>query len=280
MKFQIDHDLHIHTFISGCVGHDPRQTPEAILSYGVCSDMRLLCVADHVWDEKAPSCTHTWADGGNTLTYGRSLLPLPQSKYCKFIFGVEVDIDYEGNMAVSREEMDNLDFLVFAPSHLHLKDFTVPRDLASTPEAHSAIYMKRMDELLSRDDIPWHKTGLAHPLLGVIPNDRVRMFDLIPDRQWEEMWTRVRDRGMGVEINRDPSAYTPIELEHLLRPLHIAKAVGCKFYLGSDAHMPEETRGKVRQFQYFIDLLELTEEDKLPFVIENRAPVPPTEIIR
>ena len=56
-----------------------------------------------------------------------------------------------------------------------------------------------------------------------------------------------------------------------MRPLRIAKAVGCKFYLGGDAHTPEGTRGKVRQFQYFIDLLGLTEEDKLPFVIENRA---------
>lgn len=280
MKFQIDHDLHIHTRISGCAGHDPRQSPEAILSYGVCSDMRLLCVADHVWDEKVPSSAWTWVNDGNTLTYGRSILPLPQSKFCKFIFGVEIDMDMDGKLAVSTEEMEKLDFLVFAPSHLHMKGFTVPRDFDDSPEAHHAAYMKRMDILLSRDDIPWHKTGLAHPMLGVVPNDRVRMFDLAPDREWEELWTRVRNRGMGIEINISPNCYTPVELEHILRPMRIAKAVGCKFYLGGDAHTPEENRGLVRTFQRFVDLLDLTEEDKLPFVIENRAPIPVANISR
>ena len=32
MKFQIDHDLHIHTFLSNC-SSDPEQTPLRILDY-------------------------------------------------------------------------------------------------------------------------------------------------------------------------------------------------------------------------------------------------------
>lgn len=55
MKFRIDHDMHIHLLISPCAGNDPRQTTEAILTYGVCSGCRLLCLTDHTWDEKSPS---------------------------------------------------------------------------------------------------------------------------------------------------------------------------------------------------------------------------------
>jgi len=272
MKFQIDHDLHIHSMISPCAGNDPRQTKEAILSYGVCSDLRLLCLADHIWDEKSPTKSQwSWLSCGNDMARARSILPLPQSKHCRFLFGMEVDMDMEGNLAATREEMDTLDFLVFAPSHLHMDGFTVPRGLDSSPEVHKNLYLKRMDILLNAD-IPYGKTGLAHPACSLACKaDPVRMFDLITDREYEQMWTRVRDKGMGVEINIS-ERYTPEELERVMRLYRIAKAVGCKFYLGGDAHIPEETRGLIRKFQKHIDILGLTEEDKLPFVIENRAP--------
>lgn len=272
MKFQIDHDLHIHSLISPCAGNDPRQTKEAILSYGICSDLRLLCIADHVWDEKSESNAYAaWLHCGNDMTRARSLLPLPQSRHCRFLFGMEVDMDLNGQLAATREEMERLDFLVFAPSHLHMDGFTVPRGLDSSAEVHKKLYLERMDILLQAD-LPYGKTGLAHPTCSLACKaDPVRMFDLITDREYEEMWTRVRDKGMGVEINIG-TQYTPEELERIMRPYRIAKAVGCKFYLGGDAHTPDETRGLIRKFRKHIDILGLTEEDKLPFVLENRAP--------
>ncbi len=275
MKFQIDHDMHIHSLISPCAGNDPRQTKEAILSYGICSDLRLLNIADHIWDEKSTTKSEqNWLGCGNDMARARSILPLPQSKHCRFLFGMEVDIDLDGNFAASREEMDKLDFLVFAPSHLHMGGFTVPRGLDPSAEVHKNLYMKRMDTLLSAD-LPYGRTGLAHPTCSLAcTSDPIRMFDLISDREYEDMWTRVRDKGMGVEINFDNRTYTPDELERILRPYRIAKAVGCKFYLGGDAHTPDETRGLVRKFQKYVDLLELTEDDKLPYVKENLAPLP------
>lgn len=273
MKFQIDHDLHIHSLISPCAGNDPRQTPEAILAYGISSDLRLLCIADHIWDEKSPTRSYNpWLHHGNDMARARSILPLPQSKHCRFLFGMEVDMDLDGQLAATREEMDRLDFLVFAPSHLHMGTFTVPGDLDPSAEVHKKLYLERMDILL-KADIPYGKTGLAHPTCSLACKaDPVRMFDLITDREYEEMWTRVREKGMGVEINIG-TRYTPDELERIMRPYRIAKAVGCKFYLGGDAHTPDETRGLIRKFQKHIDILGLTEDDKLPFVLENRAPI-------
>lgn len=73
MRFQIDHDLHIHSLISPCAGNDPRQTKEVILSYGICSDLRLLCIADHIWDEKSPTASK-W----NWLFCGNGMAPVQQ----------------------------------------------------------------------------------------------------------------------------------------------------------------------------------------------------------
>ena len=270
MKFRLDHDLHIHSLLTPCAGYDPRQTKEAILSYGIASGLRLLSVADHVWDEKAPhseECNWSWEHIGCTLERGKSLLPLPQSPHCKFIFGAEVDMDLGGNLAVSAEEMEKLDFIVIAVSHLHLGDFTVPGDLDPSAEVHKELYLKRMHALLDMD-LPWHKTGLAHPTCSLAcAKEPVRMFDLITDAEYREMWTKVRDRGMGIEINHG-GTISKEDLPHILRPYQIAKEVGCKFYLGGDAHTPDDIPSILPNWQRFVDWLDLQEEDKLPFVHE------------
>jgi len=271
MRFRVDHDLHIHSLISPCSGHDPRQSPEAILAYGIANDYRLLCVPDHAEDEKV-SCAgrRLWLAEGVTLKKARSILPLPQSPRCRFLFGLEVDMALDGQLVVSREELDRLDFVIFAPSHQHLTGYTVPEDYDPSPEAQKTRYMQRMDCLLSMD-LPVGKTGLAHPTTRLAcRQDPVAMFDLISDREYEALWTRVREKGMGVEIN--PEGHTREAWEHILRPYRIAKAMGCKFYLGGDAHTPEGMWGRKRSLRRFVELLKLQEEDKLPFVLENMAP--------
>ena len=267
MKFRVDHDMHIHTSISPCAGYDARQTKEAVLAYGVSNGLRLLNVADHVWDEKVPSRSQNlWLERGINLDRARSLLPLPQSRYCRFLLGMDLD----GNVAVSREEAEKQDFVIFAPSHLHLGGFTVPRDLDPSAEAHKNLYLKRLNLLLDMD-FPFYKSGLAHPACPIVCEaEPVRVFDLITDREYEALWTRVRDRGMGVEINID-KGYNAEELEHIMRPLRIAKAMGCKFYLGGDAHTPEDFRGLRSRFEKYVDILGLQEEDKLPYVREHLA---------
>ena len=52
----------------------------------------------------------------------------------------------------------------------------------------------------------------------------------------------------------------------MLRPYHIAKDCGCKFYLGSDAHKPAEISRAMTNFKAIVDALDLTEDDKHPFI--------------
>jgi histidinol phosphatase-like PHP family hydrolase len=49
----------------------------------------------------------------------------------------------------------------------------------------------------------------------------------------------------------------------------IAKAQGCRFYLGSDAHHPDELLKARRIFERAIDLLDLRESDKFQFCSKN-----------
>ena len=53
MRYQIDHDYHIHTRLSTC-SRDETQTVEALLAYAKKNGLKKLCVTDHFWDETVP----------------------------------------------------------------------------------------------------------------------------------------------------------------------------------------------------------------------------------
>ena len=55
---------------------------------------------------------------------------------------------------------------------------------------------------------------------------------------------------------------TDAETDIVLRPFRIAREVGCRFYMGSDAHHPKALDEAKAIFERAIDRLELSEEDK------------------
>lgn len=274
MRYQADHDLHIHSLISPCAGHDPRQTKEAIFAYGMTNGFKLLCLTDHIWDRKGPGDCQLWRGKGLDIEKEKEMLPLPQSPMCRFLFGMEVDMDNEFNIAVTEEEYDTFDFMIFAPSHMHMFPPN-ENDYAglSVAEAHKRHYMARIDSILNRK-LPFEKCGLAHfTTVLCCKKDPFGMLRLFTDDEYEDIFSRVSKLGMGVELNFDHEfgLANADEREQILRPYKIAKNIGCKFYLGSDIHRPETFHTRLHAFEQAIDLLDLTEDDKLPFVLEHRA---------
>jgi histidinol phosphatase-like PHP family hydrolase len=182
-------------------------------------------------------------------------------------------MDWQGNIAVSREEMDSFDFINFAVNHLHLTNFTYNPAAASrynSPEEEfKALYKERLLRLLSMD-LPFEKCGLAHFTLGPL-----KTFALFSDEEYREIFGLVAEKGMGVELNFSEelmySVSTPEDEEILLHPYRIAKEMGCKFYLGGDAHDPEYLASRKMWFERMVDLLELTEDDKFDFVKKQIA---------
>ena len=269
MKYIADHDLHIHSYISPCAGHDTRETPEAILAYGMTNGFRLLCLTDHIWDAKGPGKCTLWRGAGLDLEKERSLLPLPQSPVCRFLFGMEVDMDNEGNIALSEQEYNAFDFLVLAPSHIHMFP-PVPVEGKSIAEIYKEHYIKRIDTYLSKK-LPFRKCGLAHFTTTLIcKDDPFGVLRIFTDNEYEAIFARIAELGLGVELNFDAEYAIANEEEkkQILRPYHIAKSAGCKFYLGGDLHRPERFKSRKPAFEQAINLLNLTEDDKLPLVKE------------
>ncbi len=261
MKFQIDHDLHIHSMLSSCSG-DPLQTKERILEYAKQNGLKKICVADHLWDSKVPGASN-WYEPQN-FEHSLQILPLPQDEQVEFYFGCETDMDKYFTLGLHPSRFDSFDFIIVPTTHLHMNGFTIDeKDM--TIEGRKRLYEERLDKLLDMD-LPFHKMGLAHPTCTTLAptfEEHIAVIDSIEDETFERLYTKLAQKGMGFEINMMRIFdYDPDQLQRILRPYRIAKACGCKFYLGGDAHHPEQLDAAKEKFAFIIDQLGLTEEDK------------------
>ena len=93
----------------------------------------------------------------------------------------------------------------------------------------------------------------------------MEIINSITDSEFEELFSLASQKGVGIELNMPIFKYSEEESEQIMRPYRIAKDCGCKFYLGSDAHHPDELEIAKKQFERMIDLLKLEESDKFDF---------------
>lgn len=266
VRYQIDHDLHIHTHISLC-SRDPEQTPERILQYGTEKGLRHLCITDHFWDETVPSVY----DG---LSYARLAenLPLPKADGVAFHFGCEADMDLVPTIGIRRETAEKFDFIIVPTTHMHFVGVTIRKEEATDKKARARRYVERWEALL-RADLPFYKMGIAHLTwcglagAGAAPwPDHIDILDSIPDDTFLRLFSQTEKNGMGVELNVDLQRYQPDELERILRVYRLAVECGCHFYFGSDAHHPQDLNRGYDRFGTLVDLLQLEEEQKFqPF---------------
>ena len=261
MKYQIDHDIHIHSQISPC-SRDENQTKEAIFAYGMTLGLKLLCVTDHFWDLQVDfKGLPGWTDVGNGRW--KSILPLPQGDSCKFLFGAEVDMNAAEVVGKTEETHDQMDFCIVSVGHLWLKGFTVPGDAPTLDfQAKKELYKSRLLSLLNRDDLDFTKIGIGHFTHG-FEKECLACFS---DREYEEIFSLIAQKGAGVELNFTLPEADEEYTKEILRPYEIAKQMGCKFYLGGDAHHPSGFTNNKKKFETMIDSLALTEDDKWEFV--------------
>ena len=88
------------------------------------------------------------------------------------------------------------------------------------------------------------------------------MLDMISDGTFQSIFARASAVGVGIELNFPLHLYEACDVERVLRPYRIAKAEGCKFYLGGDAHKASSLEALPIKFKSIIDALELEESDK------------------
>ncbi len=270
MSFLINHDYHIHSMFSLCSGH-PEQTPANILAYAKKNGFREICLTDHFWDEKVetPSLMDFYALQG--LENVKKTLPLPEDDEVLFHFGCETDMDKLFHLGIAPETMDEFEFIIVSTTHFNIRPQIVEDGITDT-DALAELYVKRIDALLSMD-LPFSKMGLAHLNCPLIASEyappykkHLEILNAIDDKTFSELFTRAAKVGIGIELNMLYEDYTADQLPSLFRPLHLAKACGCKFYLGGDGHTPEELALPKARFEKFVSHLQLTENDRfVPF---------------
>jgi histidinol phosphatase-like PHP family hydrolase len=260
MRYKIDHDLHIHSFISSC-SHDPEQTSERILRYAEENGFSQICLTDHFWDESVEGASN-WYSKQN-YAHIAAALPLPKSDRVEFLFGAETEMNKNLVLGISKKRFDDFGFVVIPTTHLHMK-LNISEEDGATPEGRAKVWVSRLDGLLDMD-LPFGKIGIAHLSATCIAKERedhLRVLELLPERELERLFAKAATLGVGIELNKSDMSFKDSEADTVLRPFRIAKAQGCKFYLGSDAHHPRNFETFHAVFDRAVTLLDLNESDK------------------
>lgn len=258
MRYIADHDFHIHSTASPCC-HDEFQTPDTILSYALENDFNTICLTNHLWDENVFSEAQ-WHDM-QRFDYISSVLPLPQDEKVRFLFGAEVDMDYNYVLGISSERMSAFDFINISTTHLHLDGNTVKTPVTTAEEA--AMHWFNRIEALLKMDLPRNKTGIAHLTCGHIFRSRTaEVIELLDSLRLYDVFKECSLKKIGIELNMKTISMSPEIKDIMLRPYFIAKECGCKFYLGSDSHKRSAFIGMKENFENIISELDLQESDK------------------
>lgn len=257
MKYKIDHDIHIHSLVSPC-SRDEKQTKEAILAYALTNNYRLAGISDHYWPDTKDII---WD----------SLENLPQSNKCSLLKGAEIDMDMQCGLLIEENQFDDLDYFILAINHIHLVGYSTPKEKWPMNNAQGKAYIDQRLETALSMNLPFERVGLAHYTWIPLPNCSLKDYlAQYTDDEFKGIFSKIAKLGMGVELNFNPFIDEET-LNQVLRPYRIAKEQGCKFYLGGDAHHPENFCNCYSKFEKIIDLLELTEVDKWDFVKKNLA---------
>lgn len=260
MRYIFDNDLHIHSGISLCSG-DPEQTPERILKYAKENGLKTVCLTDHFWDERVEGASD-WYKAQNFEHISKAK-PLPEAEGIRFLFGCETEMDKDMTLGISKERFEEFDFVVVPTTHFHMKGFTIYEE-DDTPKKKAELWVKKFEALLDMD-LPFHKIGIAHLTCGLMGNTREDFLETVRCIDGEEMkrvFEKAAAKGVGIELNSDDMSFRDEEADVVLRPYRVAKAAGCKFYCGSDAHHPDTFETVKEIYERAIDLLELKEDNK------------------
>ena len=228
MRYSFDHDLHIHSQISACSNH-PEQTTERLLQYAKDNNLSTICLTDHFWDDAVEGASD-WYFPQNYDHISKAK-PLPQAEGIRFLFGCETELDKFLKVGISKEKLPLFDFIIIPTTHFHMKDYTLFLEEIATPEARAKAWVKRLDAVLDMD-LPFHKIGFAHltcSLLAPTAEEYHGLLTAIPEEEMERLFTKIAQKGAGVELNADDMKFKYGKPENVLKVYKIDDDVWKRF---------------------------------------------------
>jgi hypothetical protein len=163
---------------------------------------------------------------------------------------------------------DDFDFVIIPTTHLHITGLTLEQSEAESTDSKlikAKRWVSRLEGLLTQD-LPFHKIGIAHLACGLMSKGDFEgllvLINAIPTEDMERLFALAKEKGCGIELNQTDIARMAKAPDEISRIFRVAKSMGCKFYLGSDAHHPKSFLESRELFEYAVDLLDLSESDK------------------
>ena len=270
---KINHDLHIHTYLSSCCADKNNQTPKKILVLAEEIGIDTIGFSDHIWTNTQLE-PNDWYRPQNEHQITRLRNDLKSiSSSVRILVGCEADTIAPGKFSITQEFANSLDYVGLSCSHFHIKGLVQqPKD--DRPRS--------IGEHLITFFISAAKSGLAtiivHPFK---PYGYEAQYDnviaALSDAELIDAFSIAAELGVAIEITttflppcdkKEGSSVPVWSIETPLRVLSLAKTAGCKFSFGSDAHSPDTMRKLVR-LEVFSKFLDLSEEDMVPIVIKK-----------
>ena len=261
---RIDHDLHVHTYLSDCCTDKARHTPRSILSLAEKMGVRTVGFTDHVWvnPDIPPS---DWYRPQNETQISRLRQDLGSiSSSVRVLVGCESEIIAPGRFGISRAFAETLDFVLLPGGHFHMREF-VEQPKSDAPRDIGRHLLKFFISAASSG----LATAIAHPLKPIGFVDRFdQAIGALSDMELLDAFGVAVEHKVAVEITTGflPSQHMePFSTETPIRFLSLAREAGCKFTFGTDAHDPKRQR-RLPELMHFVRTVGITEEDLSPLV--------------
>ncbi len=264
----LSHDIHVHTIISECC-HEPDATPENYIRLAKDLGLKVIGFSDHLWDSAVDGASKWYSTQNfDHIMQIKDMIPV-DTQGIKVLIGCETEYCGNGKIGISPKVAKQLDFVLVPISHVHMKGFVLPSWM-NTPEDIANTMVKYFKDVTNFDFI----TGIAHPFYPLGHENIDGIISCIPDDVFMECFSMAAEKGISIEINAchfpsikgvETETYND---ETFLNMFLIAKAAGCKFHLGSDAHSID-VLPRIIKLQKIVEDLGFTDEDIHPIVTDN-----------
>lgn len=235
-------DLHLHTNLSFCA---PDTTvPLSYLPHLENEDVRVLGFSNHLY----PKLFFDVFGVDESDGVARSMRILPQLEElreqtgAKILLGAEVEVIKGHAPSLAPEDASCFDYVLIAASHMcNVEEMYGGYDM-STPDRLRDLMLDRFYYACSLEyPVPM---AICHPLYPLCSGMEEEVVNGVSDSVLSDCFSLAAKKGISIEIHscvyrdgttRDAEGLSPT----YLRVLRAAKAEGCRFHFGSDAHAPE-----------------------------------------
>lgn len=266
-------DLHVHTNLSFCA---PQTTvPESYLPYLDEEDIQVIGFSNHLY----PASWIRGSDPEKRPGLERNLRIIPELEEMRrktnavVLLGCEIEVIKDKPPTLLPEEAGQYDYVLLAASHVMNIYHEYEKFNIDSADKLRDMTLDRYFYACSLDyPVP---TGICHPLYALCSPWEQEVVDGISDSVLSDCFSLAAKKGISIEIHaclyREGTAHNEEGLSpSYLRVLSAAKACGCKFHFGSDAHAPGAFTGKHRLLRRAAEIVGITKADMWHFPALDR----------